>query len=59
MGCAYGNIVNAYSAMGYYEQAIKYNKQELTISKEVLHWWPVVYLKCSISSDPMSVRMQW
>lgn len=30
-----GNIGNAYSAAGYYEQAIKYHKQELMISKEV------------------------
>ena len=58
MGCAYENIGNAYSAMGYYEQAIKYHKQELTTSKEVLDWWPDVYPKCSISSDPMSLRMQ-
>lgn len=35
MGRAYGNIGNAYSAAGFYEQAIKYHKQELTISKEV------------------------
>ena len=35
MGRAFGNIGNAYSAMGFYEQAIKYHKQELTISKEV------------------------
>ena len=55
---AYENIGNAYSAMGYYEQAIKYHKQELTTSKEVLDWWPDVYPKCSISSDPMSLRMQ-
>ena len=33
MGRAFGNIGNAYSAMGYYEQAIKYHMQELTISK--------------------------
>ena len=35
MGRAYGNIGNAYSAAGIYEEAIKYHKQELTISKEV------------------------
>ena len=35
MGRTFGNIGNAYSAMGFYEQAIKYHKQELTISKEV------------------------
>lgn len=35
MGRAFGNIGNAYSAAGLYEAAIKYHKQELTISKEV------------------------
>jgi hypothetical protein len=35
MGRAYGNIGNAYSAAGFYEQAIKYHKHELIISKEV------------------------
>ena len=35
MGRAYGNIGNAYSASGLYDQAVKYHKQELTISKEV------------------------
>lgn len=35
MGRAYGNIGNAYSSAGLYEQAIKYHKQELIISKEV------------------------
>lgn len=33
MGRAYGNIGNAYSAAGFYDSAIKYHKQELTISK--------------------------
>lgn len=33
--CLAGNIGNAYSAAGFYEPAIKYHKQELTISKEV------------------------
>lgn len=35
MGRAYGNIANSYYAVGLYEQAIKYHKQELIISKEV------------------------
>lgn len=35
MGRAFGNIANSYYAAGYYEQAIKYHKQELIISKEV------------------------
>lgn len=35
IGRAFGNIGNAYSAAGLYEEAIKYHKQELAISKEV------------------------
>ena len=48
MGRAFGNIGNAYSAMGYYEQAIKYHKQELTISKVQTYFLIEHYLYLSI-----------
>lgn len=34
-GRAYGNMGNAYNALGMYDQAVRYHRQELHISLEV------------------------
>lgn len=36
-GRAYGNMGNAYHALGMYDQAVRYHRQELQISLEVNH----------------------
>lgn len=35
LGRAYGNMGNAYHALGLYDQAVRYHRQELQISLEV------------------------
>lgn len=35
LGRAYGNMGNAYHALGIYDQAVRYHRQELQISLEV------------------------
>lgn len=47
LGRAYGNMGNAYHALGIYDQAVRYHRQELQISLEVNLWYSSQHVDAS------------